>query len=392
MLFFSVLLPTGDLFSDIIFTTQLFQKGHYKFGACSIVPLSISWMMIAVQWFKTESKEKRHKLKTLPLLLLQVYPQWRALRVLYYGKIKRDPRWRKMKEKFDIGISHLEPFIESCPQLHLLFVFWIMSKDDRVCEAAADFFGLCKYEAAVEATYFFYVTLCLSLASATFGIVKFIKAGPASIMRNDKWLDGFGTWTFILIYLNVACTLMAKGLMIGDFIDEISKTQGSSISYLIIFIVFLPQCVHAFGTLCFSLGFRNAMSTMIDHPALVLTPAFSFWTFGPVRANGCCTYRRNEPKICLSFRLTWVNAFLTLAPMIPLIISEYFRIYEEGIVGIIMWLTLASSIISLLLIQFLDKCKWLCCGCLCCCCWKRYEDCCFPMTQKLVYDTENPGK
>ena len=110
MLSFSVLLPTGDVFSDIIFTTGLFLKGHYKFGACSIVPLSISWMMIAVQWFKTESKEKRHKLKTLPLLLLQVYPQWRALRVLYYGKIKRDPRWRKMKEEFEIGISHLGKF------------------------------------------------------------------------------------------------------------------------------------------------------------------------------------------------------------------------------------------------------------------------------------------
>ena len=106
MSFFSVLLPTGDVFSDIIFTTQLFLKGHYKFGACSLVPLSISWLMIAIQWFKTESKENRHKLQTLPLLILQVYPQWRALRVLYYGKMK-DPRWQKMKEEFDTRISHL---------------------------------------------------------------------------------------------------------------------------------------------------------------------------------------------------------------------------------------------------------------------------------------------
>ena len=106
MLFFSVLLPTGDVFSDIIFTTQLFLKGHTKFGACSLVPLSISWLMIARHWFKTESKENGRMLKTLPLLFLQVYPQWRALRVLYHAKMK-DPRWQKMKEEFDSGISHL---------------------------------------------------------------------------------------------------------------------------------------------------------------------------------------------------------------------------------------------------------------------------------------------
>ena len=106
MSFFSLLLPTGDVFSDIFFTYKLFLKGHYKFGACSLVPPSISWLMTAIQWFKTESKENRPKLKTLPLLILQVYPQWRALRVLYYG-IKKDPRWRKMKEEFDIGISHI---------------------------------------------------------------------------------------------------------------------------------------------------------------------------------------------------------------------------------------------------------------------------------------------
>ena len=106
MLFSGVLLPTGDVYSDIMFTTRLFLKGHYKFGACSLVPLSISRLTIAIQWLKTESKEKRHKLKTLPLLILHVYPQWRALRLLYYG-LKKDLRWRKMKEEFDIGISHL---------------------------------------------------------------------------------------------------------------------------------------------------------------------------------------------------------------------------------------------------------------------------------------------
>ena len=139
------------------------------------------------------------------------------------------------------------------------------------------------------------------------------------------------------------------------------------------------------------------MSTIINHPALVLTPAFSFWTFGAVRADGCCAYRRKEPKICLSFRLTWVNFLMTIGGMAALFLySIFYRAREH--VGSVAWhelilfivFLITIAMICLLLIQFLDKCKWLCCGCFCCCCWKKYENCCFPMTQKIVYDTENP--
>ena len=140
------------------------------------------------------------------------------------------------------------------------------------------------------------------------------------------------------------------------------------------------------------------MSAIINHPALVLTPAFSFWTYGPVRANGCCAYRRNEPKICLSFRLTWVNTLLTVGGMVALVlISRHYSILtgESDDIDFLFLIFVGAfvplAIICQLLVQFLDKCKWLCCGCLCCCCWKKYDDCCFPMTQKIVYDTENPN-
>ena len=140
------------------------------------------------------------------------------------------------------------------------------------------------------------------------------------------------------------------------------------------------------------------MSTIMDHPALVLTPAFSFWTFGPLRA-GVCAYRRKETKICLSFWLTWINTFLTIGGIAALIrfYEHYSGLisgvnYDHVFLGFWAGVLVAIAIISLLLIQFVDKCKWLMfwfCGCLYCC-WKRYEDRCFPMTQKIVYNTENP--
>ena len=67
----------------------------------------MSLMGQAIHWFKTETKEKRNKMTTFPLLLFQVYPQWRALKVIYHGKILKDEKWKEMKDEFDGGISHL---------------------------------------------------------------------------------------------------------------------------------------------------------------------------------------------------------------------------------------------------------------------------------------------
>ena len=151
-------------------------------------------------------------------------------------------------------------------------------------------------------------------------------------------------------------------------------------------------------TLYLALGIRKATSTVIAHPALIMTPIFSFWTFGPVKSGGCCAYRRSEPKICLSFRLTWFNAVLTFCGTFGLVVAYEAFIKTEyswslnGVISpydpvlflfLIAFLPLfAFAVILLLLIQFMEKCS-----CCCCCCSK---DECYPMTEKVVHDTENP--
>ena len=79
---------------------------HPRFGSIMLIPLLLSWVLVTQQWYKMESGMKR-KLKTLPLLVLQVYPQWRALRVLYYAKWKKHIGWQEMKEEWETGITHI---------------------------------------------------------------------------------------------------------------------------------------------------------------------------------------------------------------------------------------------------------------------------------------------
>ena len=161
----------------------------------------------------------------------------------------------------------------------------------------------------------------------------------------------------------------------------------------------------AVTVLSLALGIRSSFSTIRDFPAIVLTPIITFWSIGPVSPTnsfGCQMYSQNN-LIGVSFWHTWIN----------LIISSIFGIgytlqfldytepdfwygdggktktifeigflddpYQVGFQCVIM--LHLFSIISLVLLQFLDKCKKCCC--LCC------ETHCFPITQVTVLDTEN---
>ena len=77
-----------------------------KYAAAMLIPPIISWLFVAYQWFRNEVGTKR-KTMTLPFLLLQVYPQWRALRVLYYGKWKKQRGWQRMKDEWETEICSL---------------------------------------------------------------------------------------------------------------------------------------------------------------------------------------------------------------------------------------------------------------------------------------------
>ena len=66
-----------------------------NYGIAMITVACFSFLTIVQQWIKIEEE----KLKTLPLLLLQLWPQYRSMRILYFGCIRKDSKWRKELEK-----------------------------------------------------------------------------------------------------------------------------------------------------------------------------------------------------------------------------------------------------------------------------------------------------
>ena len=117
-----VCLPSFDVYSDIFFATKLFRGNYYrneycenrvlgvppypKFASAMLAPVLLSWIFVAKQWYRTEEGLKQ-KLMTFPLLILQVYPQYRALRVLYHAKWRKTNGWQRMKDEWEMQISHL---------------------------------------------------------------------------------------------------------------------------------------------------------------------------------------------------------------------------------------------------------------------------------------------
>ena len=77
-----------------------------KFGLLMLCPIIISTIFIFGQWLRIEDSPKK-RLYTFPLLLLQIYPQYRTLKVLYMALWKRDIRWKKDKEMLERNLKSI---------------------------------------------------------------------------------------------------------------------------------------------------------------------------------------------------------------------------------------------------------------------------------------------
>ena len=80
--------------------------GHPKFGLAMFAPILLSTLFLIPQWLKQEQLKKRI-LITMPLLLLQLYPQFKMAELLYLGLWKKDSKWRSKKDELQKSVSYI---------------------------------------------------------------------------------------------------------------------------------------------------------------------------------------------------------------------------------------------------------------------------------------------
>ena len=256
-----VCLPSFDVYSDIAFAVELItgsyeghcgeggNPSHPKYAIAILTPVLLSWIFVAQHWYR-EEKGVRKKLWTLPFLILQCYPQYRALRVLYHAKWRKTNGWKRMKDAWEMEISHLgdgysawyeyhkaskmyfftEPFLESAPQVIIMLVIW-NKPGMGVCEIPINGYDP-----------LFITTYATSVTAASFGISKFLKSGPCRFIRSDELLMGFGTLSYILLLINIAATVVAKGFTAAVAIDFDLGYWPEGI-FVTLVVLYLPQLV-----------------------------------------------------------------------------------------------------------------------------------------------------
>lgn len=273
ILFFGVMLPTFDNYMDILIGVRMLcnyigcsgeqMQEMKKIGISMIVVVCFSFLMIIRQWIKIEE----NKLKTLPLLLLQLWPQYRSVRVLYFGCIKKDPKWRKELAVIEKDVMTLEPLMESAPQLLIMSAAWYRLGGEGTCKFAYQADG--GFSKVNRDIILFLLSWGTSLFSACYGVSKFLKVGPAGIIPTDKFCHS----SFFLVFISVAGFNVGKGAL---YLHLTVRERYAEILFM-----YLPSLSYSIMILLISLGSKGTLRTILNHPSCVMTPVFSPWTFGP---------------------------------------------------------------------------------------------------------------
>ena len=88
-------------------------NGHPKFGMLVFSPVVVNCLFSLYHWWQIEKNWL-----TLPLVLLQLWPQYRVAKILYLGLWKRDHRWKEKHEAFERNVSSLGELIENTLVAH----------------------------------------------------------------------------------------------------------------------------------------------------------------------------------------------------------------------------------------------------------------------------------
>ena len=130
------------------------------------------------------------------------------------------------------------------------------------------------------------------------------------------------------------------------------------------------------------MGFRRSASIIWKFPALLITPVFSLWTMGPINSSKqCCHWQIFKgKKLGVSYFHTWINFLFSV--IMCFISILYLAINELYVFQLFFYSKFyLLTIILLILIQTIDKCKK-------CCCSQWCITNCLPITNRTILDTD----
>ena len=111
---FGVILPSVDQCTDYNSAVNLIIDQRVrvrKYGYAMLAPILLMTFFSLRQWWRLEKSWKQNnRLWTLPLVLLQVFPQYRALRILFLG-LRKKASWRAERDVYYRDLTSLGMYV-----------------------------------------------------------------------------------------------------------------------------------------------------------------------------------------------------------------------------------------------------------------------------------------
>ena len=278
----NIILPTMDLYRDITMMSMLFatEYSEYSWGILFLfIGLLINFIFTSLAWWRLESPTD--KSWSWILLLLQVWPQSRAVRVIWLIWTG-DPKASEEKARLDREVGGLEPFLEAMPTAFAANYLAFYRYSNRELWLVVG--GWNSYYAGINS---------LSLASSLF-----LKGGPCSIISSRGPLAGMLTPNFLVLMFSILFTVMSK-------IVTMHYSPQMFVTYTV--------CICTFSLLLSLTALRRTLGTWkttwqigTTYPALVLLPMFTYFTFGGYRVEG------GEVGLILSWKWTFANMIISV--------------------------------------------------------------------------------
>ena len=155
-----VVLPTGDVYSDLALTTNLFYNNHPNWASLLLGPFLVNYTLCWIAWFTTEKQKKF----TWIAALLGCYPQLVAARIiwLFWTQPQKGMREKKHLER---NLMEHEIFTEAVPTTFIM-TFLLVVNFGNPTDAIVG-----RGTSAI----LFYVSFATSVLSAGLGLAKCLK-------------------------------------------------------------------------------------------------------------------------------------------------------------------------------------------------------------------------
>ena len=300
-----------------------------------LIPVVLQFVSTIYKWIRLE-KTNSKRWTWIPLVL-QFWPQWRALRIINLDRkdtIKADEKKKELKRE----VTSTEPFLEAFTSLLIMTVILMISINDKsftdFCIANPEYKECPEYNNSQSAPPeyckqhpyinrcavfsgpgglgWYLVTYMFSIFSCVLGITNFLRNGPFSV------LSGMLTIRFVLAFVAVGLSIGAKitfwVLYCSFFITLDNPEEGDNINNLtshalVLFgLLILPNLLCSLISIASCTGLNKDFFKVIARfPASWMLPICTYFTIGPQNLKN-----RKRRHLGLSKFFTMVNMIISL--------------------------------------------------------------------------------